>query len=329
VLLNFGLHLSEKQMKYTVLGKTGIQISRLTFGGNIFGWTVDQTASFKLLDAISDHGLNFIDTADVYSGWIPGNHGGESETIIGKWFKKTGKRDQIVLATKVGAEMGPGKKGLSAAYIKLAVEDSLKRLQTDYIDLYQSHIDDMETQFEETLETYGTLIKEGKVRVIGASNYNANRLAEALKVGESHGLPIYRTLQPLYNLYDREDYETRLESFCLQQELGVIPYFSLASGFLTGKYRSDADAAQYNRGGMVKKYMNDRGYRIIDSLQQVADQYRVTPASVALAWLIARPSIAAPIVSATSLAQLDSMMKAIALDLGTEALELLTRASDY
>lgn len=316
-------------MEKRELGKTGISVSPLMFGGNVFGWTVDEKQSFTLLDAFTDAGLNFIDTADVYSRWVQGSTGGDSEMIIGKWFKQSGKRDKVILATKVGKEMGPGKKGLSAAYIKQAVEDSLKRLQTDYIDLYQSHDDDLNTSFTETLEAYGQLIKEGKVRIIGASNYKADRLADALQVSASHNLPAYQTLQPEYNLYQREDYETHLEPLCLERGLGIIPYYSLASGFLTGKYRSEKDFDKSKRGKGIQKYLNDRGYRILDALDKVADEYKTSQASIALAWLIARPSITAPIASATSIDQLNDLIKATEIKLSDEDIELLTGASSY
>lgn len=316
-------------MEKRELGKTGIPVSPLMFGGNVFGWTVDEAASFKLLDAFTDAGLNFIDTADVYSRWVAGNTGGDSEMIIGKWFKKSGKRDKVVLATKVGKEMGPGKKGLSPQYIKQAVEDSLKRLQTDYIDLYQSHDDDQGTPLADTLEAYGQLIKEGKVRLIGASNYKADRLAEALQISASNNVPVYQTLQPEYNMYQREDYETNLEPLCLAHGLGVIPYYSLASGFLTGKYRSEADFSKSKRGQGIKKYLNERGFRILKALDEVADEYKTSQASVALAWLIARPSILAPIASATSIDQLNDLVKATQLELSEESIKLLTEASSY
>src|SRR4051794_39511142 len=225
-------------MKTRPLGNSGLDVAPLAFGGNVFGWTIDEATSFRLLDAFVEAGFNLVDTADVYSRWAPGNKGGESETILGKWFRSSGKRDRVVLATKVGMEMGPGKKGLSRAYILRAVEDSLRRLQTDYIDLYQSHVDDPETPLQETLATYAELIKEGKVRAIGASNYSADRLAEAVQVSNRFGYPRYESLQPEYNLYDREKFETVLEPLCLERNIGVIPYYSLASGFLTGKYRS-------------------------------------------------------------------------------------------
>lgn len=316
-------------MEKRELGKTGIAVSPLMFGGNVFGWTIDEATSFKLLDAFTDAGLNFVDTADVYSRWVQGNTGGESEAIIGNWFKRTGKRDKIVLATKVGKDMGDGKKGLSATYIKQAVEDSLKRLQTDYIDLYQSHDDDLNTAFEETLEAYSQLIKDGKVRVIGASNYKANRLAEALQVSADKNLAAYQTLQPEYNLYAREDYETHLEPLCLERGLGVVPFYSLASGFLTGKYRSEADFNKSKRGGGMTKYLNDRGLRILAALDEVADQYKTSQASVALAWLIARPSVTAPIASATSIDQLKDLIDATELNLGAEAVKALNEASAY
>jgi len=316
-------------MEKRELGKTGISVSPLMFGGNVFGWTIDEQQSFKILDAFVDAGLNFIDTADVYSGWVPGNTGGESETIIGSWFKRSGKRDKVVLATKVGKPMGPDKKGLSAKYIKSAVEASLTRLQTDYIDLYQSHMDDTDTPFTETFEAYAQLIKEGKVRITGASNYHADRLKESLEVSNDKGLPAYQTLQPEYNLYARQDYETQLEPLCLQAHLGVICYYSLASGFLTGKYRSEADFSKSKRGQGIKKYFTERGFKILDALDELADQYNTSQASVSLAWLMARPSITAPIASATSIKQLDDLIKATQLKLSNEAIKLLDVASAY
>ncbi len=286
------------------LGNSELEVSPLCFGGNVFGWTADENTSFQLLDAFVDAGLNFVDTADVYSKWAAGHQGGESETIIGKWFKRSGKRDKVILATKVGMEMGPDRKGLSKAYILREVEESLKRLQTDYIDLYQSHADDAQTPLEETLETYGELLQQGKARVIGASNYKADRLSEALKVSENKQLPRYQSLQPLYNLYDRAEYETELEPVCQANHLGVIPYYSLASGFLSGKYRSESDLKKSARGQVVKKYLNERGMRILRALDTVAKAQNSTPAKISLAWLMARPSITAPIASATNLDQL-------------------------
>lgn len=309
------------------LGRSGLTVAPLAFGGNVFGWTVDEVTSFRLLDAFADAGFNFIDTANTYSSWVPGNQGGESETIIGKWLQQRGNRADMILATKVGSELN-GQKGLSKKYILQAVEESLTRLQTDYLDLYQSHYDDPDTPLAETLAAYQELIQAGKVRAIGASNFTPERLARALALNEQ-GWPRYETLQPEYNLYDRAGFEKELEPLCLQHEVGVISYFSLASGFLTGKYRSAADLPQSVRGGGVKKYLNERDFRILAALDQVADQYRTDPASVALAWLMARPSVAAPIASATNLAQVQALTQAAALQLDPAALALLTEASAY
>lgn len=312
------------------LGRSGIQVPLLTFGGNVFGWTVDQSTSFSLLDALVEKGLNFIDTADVYSRWVPGNQGGESEVIIGNWLKQSGKRDKIILATKVGISMGDGKTGLAPKYIRQAVEASLTRLQTDYIDLYQAHRDDEDTPLQDTLATFDALIKEGKVRAIGASNYSADRLSEALKISQDAGLARYETLQPEYNLYDREGYESGLEAVVEEHGLGVINYYSLASGFLSGKYRKPEDAAKSARGqGVVEKYLNDRGLKIVHALVQVAEAHHATPTQVALAWQIARPSITAPIVSATSLAQVDELVKATQLKLSESDKRLLSEVSSY
>lgn len=316
-------------MKMRKLGNSGLEVSPLVFGGNVFGWTVDEPTSFTLLDAFVSAGFNFINTANVYSRWVPGNKGGESESVLGNWLKSRGKRQQVVIATKVGMEMGPGQKGLSKAYILRAVDESLKRLQTDYIDLYQSHANDADTPLTDTLEAYAELVKQGKVRAIGASNYPAERLKEALQFSKQFGLPSYQSLQPLYNLYDRADYETDLEEVCHKNGLGVIPYFSLASGFLTGKYRSEADLATSKRGQFVKKYLNDRGFRILGALDEVAREIHSTPAKVSLAWLLARPSITAPIASATSLGQLDDLISATELRLDSASLELLNKASAY
>ncbi|MBD1386931.1 aldo/keto reductase [Mucilaginibacter rigui] len=316
-------------MEKRELGKSGIQVVPFCFGGNVFGWTADEKTSFTLLDAFIDAGFDFVDTADVYSKWVPGNTGGDSERIIGNWLKQGGKRDKIILATKVGKPMAEDKKGLSKAYITKAVEDSLKRLQTDYIDLYQSHEDDAHTSLEETMETFDGLIKQGKVRAVGASNYGAGRFKEALQVSKDNGFARYETLQPEYNLYDREDYEHKYESLCRENNIGVITYYSLASGFLTGKYRSEADLDKSKRGGGVKKYLNGRGYKILAALDKVAEEYNTTQASVALAWVMARPGITAPIASATSLLQLNDLAKAAQLKLSGEAIELLTTASSY
>ncbi len=299
----------------------------MCLGGNVFGWTIDEPTSFTILDAFVDAGFNFVDTADVYSKWVPGHTGGESETVIGNWLKRSGKRDKLILATKVGFEMSPDKKGLSKSYILREVEDSLRRLRTDYIDLYQSHTDDAATPLDETLEAYGQLLRQGKVKVIGASNYSAERLAEALAVGEQHGYPRYQCLQPHYNLCERATYENTLEPVCVKNGLGVIPYFSLAGGFLTGKYRSEQDLSKSARGGSVKKYLNDRGFRILAALDQVAEQHGATPAQVSLAWLMARPSITAPIASATNVGQLSDLLKAAELRLDEAAIEILNQAS--
>jgi aryl-alcohol dehydrogenase-like predicted oxidoreductase len=317
-------------MKKRKLGNSGIEVSPLAFGGNVFGWSVDEATSFSLLDGFTGAGFNFIDTADMYSAWVPGNKGGESETIIGKWLKKSGRRDKVVIATKLGLEMAAGKKGLSKAYMMRAVEASLKRLQTDVIDLYQAHADDAATPLEETLEAFGQLIKQGKVRAIGASNYTALRLAESLKVSQAHNLPGYQSLQPHYNLCDRADFETQLEPLCLKENIGVISYYSLASGFLSGKYRSEKDLAKSAaRGPGVKQYLNARGLRILDALDAVAREHHATPASVALAWLMARKSITAPIASATSLRQLDELIASASLSLSPGQIRALDEASAW
>ena len=314
-------------MKKRKLGNSGLEVSPLALGSNVFAWTVDEPAAFAILDAFVAAGFNLIDTADTYSRWVTGNKGGESETIIGKWLRKSGKRDQVVIATKVGSDMGPGKKGLSKSYILRAVEDSLKRLQTDYIDLYQSHRDDPDTPLEETLGAYSQLMREGKVRAIGASNYSAERLSEALHISRQQGYPGYQSLQPRYNLYDRDDYERSLEPLCREKGLGVITYYSLASGFLTGKYRSDQDLSKSIRGQGVKIYINERGFRILKALDEVAKQQHTVPASVALAWLLARPGITAPIASATSVEQLNDLVQATKLELDQASMQLLNRAS--
>jgi aryl-alcohol dehydrogenase-like predicted oxidoreductase len=309
------------------LGRTELEVSSLMLGGNVFGWTIDEPSSFKILDAFVDAGLNFIDTADIYSTWVPGHTGGESETIIGNWLKQSGKRSKIVLATKVGMLMGSGKKGLAKDYIVQEVEDSLRRLQTDHIDLYQSHEDDPSTPLEETLGAYARLIQDGKVRFIGASNYSADRLAEALQVTERNGLPRYECLQPKYNLYERAEYEAALEPLILKEGLGVIPYFALASGFLTGKYRSESDFGKSARGGGMKKFLNERGLRILSALDEVAKAHESTPGKVALAWLMARPGITAPIASATSIEQLRDLVDSTKLALDGASIEALNHAS--
>lgn len=304
-------------------------VGPLALGGNVFGWTADEATSFHLLDAFIDSGLNLVDTADSYSTWVPGHAGGESESIIGKWFKHSGKRAKVILATKVGSPMGPGKQGLSRRYILEEVEASLRRLQTDYIDLYQSHRDDPGTPVEETLAAYADLVKQGKVRYIGCSNFTADRIEQSLKASREHGYPEYISVQPEYNLHDREDYEKNLEPTITKHDLGVIPYFSLASGFLTGKYRSKDEAEKAARAGMLTKYFTERGKRILAALEKVAKQHNTTQAQVALAWLIARPSITAPIASATQLEQLKDIVAATRLKLDAAAIEELNQASAY
>ena len=316
-------------MEKRQLGNTNLHVYPITFGGNVFGWTIDEKQSFEILDAFTGAGFNFIDTADVYSRWAPGNQGGESETIIGNWMKKKGNRKDVVIATKVGSDMGSGKKGLAKKYILQAVEDSLQRLQTDYIDLYQTHFDDESTPIEETLEAYQQLIKEGKVLHIGASNLSPERLKASLEIAFENGLPAYETFQPHYNLYEREKFENGLEPICLGNNLGVLNYYSLASGFLTGKYRSKEDLGKSPRGGGVAKYLDDRGFKILAALDEVAKQLNTTPATVAIAWLIHRPSVTAPIVSATSLKQLDSIIKAPDLPITAHEIELLTQESRW
>jgi aryl-alcohol dehydrogenase-like predicted oxidoreductase len=314
-------------MDTRVLGRSGLQVSRICLGGNVFGWTVDEPTSFRLLDGWVDAGMNFVDTADVYSRWVPGHAGGESESIIGKWLKASGKRSRIVLATKVGKPMADNDKGLSRAYIRRAVEASLRRLQTDVIDLYQSHDDDTSVPLEETLSTYAELIREGKVRAIGASNYGADRLAIALDTSERLGLPRYESLQPLYNLVERAAYEDALEPLCVERGLGVINFFALAMGFLTGKYRSTADLGKSVRGSGVVKYLNERGLAVLGALDAVAGTIGATPTQVALAWQIARPSITAPIASASNERQLAELVAAARLQLDAPSIATIDRVS--
>ncbi|MNJ99458.1 General stress protein 69 [compost metagenome] len=316
-------------MKKKRLGNTDLHVYPITFGGNVFGWTIDKKQSFEILDAFTGAGFNFIDTADVYSRWAPGNLGGESEMIIGNWLKKNNNRENVIIATKVGADMGNGKRDLSKNYILKAAEDSLRRLQTDYIDLYQTHWDDETTPIEETLEAYSQLIQQGKVRHIGASNLSPARLKDSLKIAFENGLPAYETFQPQYNLYEREEFEAEIEPICLEHNLGVLNYYSLASGFLTGKYRSKDDLGKSQRGGGVEKYLDDRGFKILAALDEVAAKLNTTPATVALSWLIHRPSVTAPIVSATSLTQLESIIKAPDLAITKQEIDLLTEASAW
>ncbi len=314
-------------MQKRQLGRSDLKVAPLCLGGNVFGWSIDEAASFRVLDAFADAGLNFIDTADVYSRWAPGNRGGESETIIGKWFQRSGKRDSIVLTTKVGMDMGDGKVGLSKPYVLRAVEDSLKRLQTDRIDLYLTHKDeDPNTPQEETLSAYDELVRQGKVRVVGASNFTADRLVEALKISAEKGYARYQCLQPEYNLIER-GYERELAPLCVQEQIGVTPYYSLASGFLTGKYHSEADLSKSAaRSGNVKKYLDARGMNVLLALEEVAAKLGAKPASVALAWLMTRPGVVAPIASATSVEQLGDLIKAVTLRLDDDSLKRLDRA---
>jgi aryl-alcohol dehydrogenase-like predicted oxidoreductase len=317
----------EPTMHKRRLGRTSLQIAPLVFGGNVFGWTADAKTSFDLLDRFLEAGLNAIDTADVYSAWAPGNKGGESETIVGDWMKSRGNREKVIVVTKVGSPMGPGKKGLSAPYIAEAVEASLKRLKTDYIDLYLSHWPDPDIPYEETLGAYRDLVQQGKVRAIGASNLNAEQLAASLKAAKAKSLPRYDVLQPEYNLYDRASFDGPLRDLCISEEIGVITYFSLAKGFLSGKYRGEADLAQSPRGGGVKAYLNERGFRILAALDAIAARLGAKPAEVALAWLIGQPGVTAPIASATSLNQLGSLIKAASLELDDDDRRVLDQAS--
>jgi len=314
-------------MELRQLGRSALKVSPICLGGNVFGWTADEKASFAVLDDFTASGGNFIDTADVYSTWVPGHKGGESETVLGKWLKSRGNRDKVIVATKVGSDMGNGKKGLKAAYIAQAVEDSLRRLQTDYVDLYQSHRDDEATPQEETLSAYAKLIQAGKVRAIGASNFTAARLREALDVSAKNGFPRYEALQPEYNLYSRAGYEVELEPLCRKEQVGVIGYFGLASGFLTGKYRSEADFNKSPRGEDIGQYLNERGFRILKALDQVAAEAKASPAQVAIAWLIARPGVTAPIVSATRIEQSHELIKAMRLKLSPTQITALDQAS--
>src|SRR6478672_2809456 len=314
-------------MEMRQLGRSGIELPPLMFGGNVFGWTADEATSFRLLDACVAAGINAIDTADVYSVWVKGHQGGESEIVIGNWLKRRGKRDDVIIATKVGAVMGSGEKGLSRAWIMKEVDASLKRLQIDTIDLYQAHRDDPDTPQEETAQAFADLVKQGKVRALGASNFSAARLKSALEISRKNGLPRYESLQPHYNLVERPVYEAELEPLCKAEGLGVINYYALGAGFLTGKYRSEADLSKSPRGGGVKKYLNERGLGVLKALDAVAARHKATPAQVALAWLIARPSVTAPIASATSIEQLQDILKAVDLKLSPQDIAALNDAS--
>lgn len=313
-------------MQLRALGRSGLQVAPLALGGNVFGWTADEKTSFAILDAFVDAGFNLIDTADIYSNWAPGHAGGESETVIGRWLKASGKRDRVLIATKVGKEIG-GRKGLSRAWIRQAVEDSLRRLQTDRIDLYQSHDDDPATPLEETMAAFGELVHEGKVRALGASNFTAARLAEANATSARLGLPRYESLQPLYNLVERPAFEAELEPLCARDQIGVINFFGLARGFLTGKYRSEADLGKSPRGDGVRRYLTPQGLGVLAALDEVAAELKATPAQVALAWQMARPTVTAPIASATSVGQLQELLGAATLVLDAAAMARLDAAS--
>jgi len=309
------------------LGATGFEVAPLAFGGNVFGWTVDEATSFRLLDTFVDAGFNLIDTADSYSRWVKGHEGGESETIIGRWIAQRGRHHDVIIATKVGSDMGEGHKLLRKDYVVRAAEASLRRLRVDCIDLYQSHWDDENTPLEETLGAYEQLLRQGKVRAIGASNLSAARLEQALGASAATGLPRYATLQPHYNLYERASFEGELQALCVRENVGVITYFSLAAGFLTGKYRSESDFAKSARGQGMKKFLNPRGIRILDALDAVARRYGATPAQIALAWLMARAAVTAPIASATNPTQLRELLHATTLHLDPEDSAALDEAS--
>lgn len=315
-------------LEMRTLGKTGITVSPICFGGNVFGWTADEAQSFRLLDRFVDAGFNFIDTADIYSSWVPGHQGGESESIIGKWLKQAGNRQKVVIATKVGKPMGEGKSGLKSGYIQQAVDASLQRLQTDYIDLYYTHEDDLSTPLEETLQALSGLVKAGKVRSLGASNYTGARLTQAMDAAKKLGVSGFEVLQPGYNLYDREEYERDLLPVVQAHGLAVAPFYALAAGFLTGKYRSQADADKSVRGArVVESYLNPRGLLILQKLDEVADRYVASPGQVAIAWLLSQPGIVAPIASATTGEQLDELLFAARLKLDKDALHELTMVS--
>ena len=314
-------------MEKRKLGNSDLWVAPITFGGNVFGWTIEEAKSFEILDAFIAAGFNFIDTANSYSRWKPGNKGGESETIIGNWIKARNNRKDIIIATKVGSDMGDGKKTLSRKHVTQAIEDSLNRLQTDYVDLYQSHYDDLNTPIEDTLSTFDELIKAGKVRWIGASNIEPDRLIKSLAVSKENNFASYQTLQPEYNLYNRNNFELKYEKICEDHQLGVINYYALASGFLSGKYRSENDLHKSQRGGGMKDYLNERGFRILKALDKVSEQHKTQPATVALAWLLARPSITAPIASVTNKEQLDALIAAVNLKLDNSSIALLNQAS--
>jgi aryl-alcohol dehydrogenase-like predicted oxidoreductase len=324
-MLQTNFHHMEKRQ----LGDTDLKFYPIVFGGNVFGWTINEKESFELLNLFTEAGFTCIDTADVYSRWAPGNAGGESETIMGKWMKENKNRSDVIVATKVGSDMGEDRKGLRKDYILQAADASLKRLKTDYIDLYQTHFDDEDVPVEEMLEAYDILVRAGKVRWIGTSNMTPERIQQSLAASLAKNFPKYESLQPHYNLYAREKYESQYEPICLENNLGVITYYSLQSGFLTGKYRAKSDAIKSPRGGNMDKYLDDRGQQILSALDNIAKEYHTTPATVALAWLIERPSVTAPIVSATTHEQLKSIINAPALQLSTDAVRQLNDASAW
>jgi aryl-alcohol dehydrogenase-like predicted oxidoreductase len=312
-------------MEKRMLGRSGLSVFPFALGGNVFGWTINKEKSFEILDKYLSLGFELVDTADVYSTWATGNHGGESETILGDWIKSRQNRNRMILATKVGKPMSPVKKGLSKKYILEAVDASLKRLQTEYIDLYQSHEDDIQTPLEETIDAFTELIRSGKVRAIGASNYSAARFLESLEISNRYGYARYESLQPAYNLYNRA-FEKEYQSICLTNEIGVISYYPLASGFLSGKYRSEDDLGKSARGSGIKKYLNSRGYSILSALDKVSKRYQTTPATIAIAWIMQNPAITAPIASATNIGQLEEITKAVDIKLDAEAMAQLNEA---
>lgn len=316
-------------MKKRTLGASDLTVAPIAFGANVFGWTLDEQASFKILDEFVDHGFDLIDTADTYSTWVPGNKGGESETIIGNWLKNSGKRNQVIIATKLGGDMGQGKKDLSAAYVRKAVEASLKRLQVDHIDLYQTHYDDLDTPVEETLEALNKLVEEGKVRYIGTSNLSTERIKSSLEASAANNWASYISIQPLYNLHEREKFETEYRDLVRENNLAVLNYYALASGFLSGKYRSEADLNKSQRGPGIKKYLDDRGLRILSTLDEVSAAHGVAQATVAIAWLLHKPEVTAPIASATTSAQLEDLLKSANLELSSEDMARLDEASAY
>lgn len=311
------------------LGKSDLMVSPITFGGNVFGWTLNEKESFRILDAFVDAGFNFIDTADTYSLWAPGNSGGESETIIGNWMKERGNREKVLIATKVGGEITETKKGLKPDYIKRAVEESLTRLQTDHIDLYQSHYDDLNTPVSETMTAFNELVEEGKVRYIGTSNLSADRIKESNQFARDENMVEYVSIQPHYNLYERQRFEDEYLPLIEEEKMAVINYYALASGFLTGKYRNEKDLGKSPRGGGIKKYLDERGQKILRALDEVSADLGVPQAQIAIAWLLHKPFITSPIASATSLEQLDDLIGAASLKLSSDHVELLDKASGY